>query len=111
MGQRAARGLSNLGVSHGDRVAFWLPNCPAYVVLYLACAQLGAIAVAVNTRFRSTEVADILSRSGAICLIIWPDFRDINFLQILEELDKTALQDLRTIICYGEEETPAELSP
>jgi fatty-acyl-CoA synthase len=111
MGQRAARGLSNLGVSHGDRVAFWLPNCPAYVVLYLACAQLGAIAVAVNTRFRSTEVADILSRSGATCLIIWPDFRDINFLQILEELDKTALQNLRTIICYGEEETPSELSP
>ena len=59
MSQRAARGLLNLGVSHGDRVAFWLPNCPAYVVLYLACAQLGAIAVAVNTRFRSTEVADI----------------------------------------------------
>ena len=111
LGQRAARGLSNLGVSHGDRVAFWLPNCPAYVVLYLACAQLGAIAVAVNTRFRSTEVADILYRSRATSLIIWPDFRDINFLQILRELDKTALQELRTIICYGEKESPSEPSP
>ena len=111
LGQRAARGLANLGVSHGDRVAFWLPNCPAYVVLYLACAQLGAIAVAVNTRFRSTEVADILCRSSATCLIIWPDFRDINFLQILRELDKTALQELRTIICYGEKESPSEPSP
>ena len=111
MTQRTAGGLSELGVSHGDRVAFWLPNCPAYVVLYLACAQLGAITVAVNTRFRSTEVADIISRSGASCLILWPDFRDVNFLRILEEIDEAALQDLRTIICYGEGETSAEQPP
>ena len=50
---RAARGLSNLGVKPGDRVAFWLPNTIAYIVLYLACTRLGAIAVAVNTRSRS----------------------------------------------------------
>ncbi|MBL6617432.1 MAG: AMP-binding protein, partial [Reyranella sp.] len=46
---RAAQGLSDLGVGPGDRVALWLPNIPAYPILYFACARLGAIGVAVNT--------------------------------------------------------------
>ncbi len=65
--RRAAQGLADLGIGPGDRVALWLPNVPAYPILYLACVRLGAIAVAVNTRFRSAELADILRRSGA-CL-------------------------------------------
>src|SRR5476651_473032 len=60
---RAAQGLADLGVGPGDRVALWLPNVPAYPILYLACARLGAIAVAVNTRYRAVEVADIVGRS------------------------------------------------
>ena len=48
--RRAAQGLADLGVGVGDRVALWLPNVPAYPILYLACVRLGAIAVAVNTR-------------------------------------------------------------
>ncbi|MDD9929849.1 MAG: AMP-binding protein, partial [Rhodospirillaceae bacterium] len=56
--RRAAGGLASLGVKPGDRVAFWLPNTPAYVTLYFACARLGAIATAVNTRFRASEVGD-----------------------------------------------------
>ena len=66
----ATCGLSQLGIKSGDRVAFWLPNTPAYLVLYLACMQLNAIAVAVNTRFRGSEVADIVKRSGAKSLIL-----------------------------------------
>jgi len=62
---RAAQGLADLGVGPGDRVALWLPNVPAYPILYFACVRLGAIAVAVNTRYRSVEVADIVGRSGA----------------------------------------------
>ena len=65
-------GLSKLGIKSGDRVAFWLPNTPAYIVLYLACMQLNAIAVAVNTRFKGSEVADVVSRSGAKSIIFWP---------------------------------------
>ncbi|KAK6021534.1 hypothetical protein OSTOST_12793 [Ostertagia ostertagi] len=62
--RRAAQGLADLGVGPGDRVALWLPNVPAYPILYLACIRLGAIAVAVNTRYRAVEVADIVGRSG-----------------------------------------------
>ena len=78
--RRAAQGLADLGVGPGDRVALWLPNVPAYPMLYFACFRLGAIAVAVNTRYRAVEVADIVGRSGAKVLACAPGFRRIDFL-------------------------------
>ena len=103
LSRRAAAGLSRLGIGRGDRVAFWLPNTPAYVVSYLACVRLGAIAVAVNTRFKSVELQDILARSGARALIAWPDFLGIPFLDILSAVDPSALERLETLVVYGEE--------
>ncbi len=99
---RLASGLAELGVGPGDRVAFWLPNVPAYLELYFACARLGAIAVAVNTRYRSSEVGDIIGRSGAKLLIMWPAFRGIPFLDILGDVDPAALERLETVVLYGE---------
>ena len=99
---QAARGLSELGIKPGDRVAFWLPNTPAYLILYLACTRLGAIAVAVNTRFRSLEVSDIVQRCGARVMVLWPGFRNIDFLAILSEIPKDALGRLETVVLYDE---------
>lgn len=98
----AAKALAALGIGRGDRVALWLPNIPAYLVLNFACARLGAVAVAVNTRYRAVEVADIVARSGAAALAYWPDFRGIDFSGILEEVDAAALADLRVVIRYGD---------
>jgi fatty-acyl-CoA synthase len=100
---RAARGLSDLGVGPGDRVALWLPNVPAYPILYFACIRLGAIAVAVNTRYRSVEVADIVGRSGAKVLACAPGFRHIAFLEILAGIDPVALEKLTAIVVVGDE--------
>src|SRR3569833_164858 len=100
---RAAQGLADLGVGPGDRVALWLPNVPAYPILYFACARLGAIAVAVNTRFRAVEVADIVGRSGAKVLACAPGFRRIDFLSILAEVGPAALEKLAAIVIVGEE--------
>lgn len=73
--RRVARGLAQLGIGEGDRVALWLPNVPAWLACFFACARLGAIVVAVNTRFRSGEIADIVGRSAAKALVFWPDFQ------------------------------------
>ncbi|HUN52988.1 MAG TPA: AMP-binding protein [Candidatus Sulfotelmatobacter sp.] len=102
LSRRAAGGLARLGIGRGDRVAFWLPNVPAYLVLFFACARLGAVAVAVNTRFRAVEVADIVGRSGARLLILWPAFLDIPFVDILAEVDPAALARIETVVLYGE---------
>src|SRR5882672_6901843 len=106
---RAAQGLADLGVGPGDRVALWLPNVPAYPILYFACVRLGAIAVAVNTRYRAVEVADIVSRSGARVLACAPGFRRIDFLSILADIEPAALDKLAAIIVIGEE--PASVPP
>src|SRR5216683_3232035 len=100
---RAAQGLADLGIGPGDRVALWLPNVPAYPILYFACARLGAIAVAVNTRYRAVEVADIVSRSAAKVLACAPGFRRIDFLSILADIDPAALDRLSAIVSVGEE--------
>ena len=96
-----AANLAKLGVHHGDRVALWLPNIPAWLELFFACAQLGAIAVAVNTRFRSSEVGDLLKRSGSKILVFWPNFIGINFHKILGEIDTECLTTIETVITYG----------
>ena len=106
---RAAQGLADLGVGPGDRVALWLPNVPAYPILYFACARLGAIAVAVNTRYRAVEVADIVGRSGAKVLACAPGFRRIDFLSILADIEPAALDRLAAIVVVGEE--PAAVPP
>ena len=104
---RAARGLADLGVGPGDRVALWLPNVPAYPILYFACARLGAIAVAVNTRYRAVEVSDIVSRSAAKVLACALGFRRIDFLSILAEIEPAALEKLAAVVTVGESpETP-----
>lgn len=100
--RRAAAGLAELGVGTGDRVALWLANAPAWLELYFACTRLGAIAVCVNTRFRGFEVEDIVGRSGAKVLVLWPDFKGIDFAGILSEIDAAKLPQLETVVAYSE---------
>jgi fatty-acyl-CoA synthase len=95
---RVASGLARLGVGVGDRVAVWLPNCLAWVELEFALARLGAIAIAINTKFRAEEVGDILERSEARVLVLWPGFKDIDFTGILTGVDADRLAGLETLV-------------
>ncbi len=99
-----ARGLQGLGIGRGDCVAIWLPNVPLWVALLFACARLGAPVMALNTRFKSAELGDILGRSGARMLVYWPAFRGIAFTAILEGVERACLGDLRHIVGYAEGE-------
>ncbi len=101
-GARLARALRGLGVRPGDRVALWLPNIPAWFSLFFACARLGAIAVSVNTRFKSHEVADIVGRARAKLLCFWPGFRQIDFAGMLAGCDAAALSALEALLVYEE---------
>jgi fatty-acyl-CoA synthase len=108
---RLASGLKSIGVARGDRVAVWLPNLPAWLAIFFACGRLGAIAVSVNTRFRSHEVADIVGRAGCKTILFWPGFRNIDFAGILAECDPAALGALTHVIAYaeGDENVPERI--
>jgi len=83
---RIAASLWAEGVKPGDRVAFFLPNCPELVFGYFACFKLGAITVPLNYRYKSGEVHYALEHSGAVALIVHPT--------LAGEIDLLAIQKL-----------------
>jgi fatty-acyl-CoA synthase len=99
---RLAAGLRSIGIGPQDRVALWLPNLPAWLATFFACARLGAIAVSVNTRYRSHEVQDIVRRAGCKAIVFWPGFRNVDFAGILAECDPAALATLTYVVAYAE---------
>jgi len=78
-------------VRAGDRVGLWLPNSPEWLVLFLACARIGAIAVSIDTRFRAHEIADIVARAGCSVLALSPGFKALDFAGILAEVPDATL--------------------
>jgi acetyl-CoA synthetase len=72
--QRAANRLSNalgaLGVVKGDRVAIILPQRPQTIVAYLACWQMGTIAVPLSFLFGPEALEYRLANSGARVAIV-----------------------------------------
>jgi fatty-acyl-CoA synthase len=75
--------LARQGIGVGDRVALWLPNCVDYLALIFAAARLGALAVHVNTRFRTVEVGYLLARSRASVLVTTWGFAPVDFPKLL----------------------------
>ena len=55
-----AKWLRARGLGPGDRVACLAGPCPDVVVWMLACYELGAVWVPINTRYKSAEVQHIL---------------------------------------------------
>ena len=72
--QQAANRLSNalaaMGVARGDRVALILPQRPETIVTYIACFQLGAIAVPLSFLFGPEALEYRLENSGAKVVVV-----------------------------------------
>jgi fatty-acyl-CoA synthase len=102
-----AGNLHALGIQRNQRVAVWLPNCLAWVQTFLASAHLGATVLAVNTRFRSKEVADIIGRGKADWLVMWPEFKGIAFADILADVPADVLERLNGVITLGDFQSAA----
>ena len=63
--RRMAHSLAALGVQRGDRVALVSANNPDWVVVFWACAVLGAVCVPLNAWQKSDELRFALDDSGA----------------------------------------------
>ena len=99
---RLAANLTKLGITKGDRVGIWLPNVPEWIESFFACAYVGAISVSVNTRYRKSEVTDILSRSGCKALVFSSNYKTIQFSSILHEIREDLQQELEILIVVGQ---------
>jgi acetyl-CoA synthetase len=61
--------LTELGVRAGDRVALYMPMCPAVAVASHACAHIGAVQVPIFSGFAAPAVASRLEDSQAKVVI------------------------------------------
>ena len=61
---RMANALGRLGVKKGDRVGVHLPNCPQFVISYLAVLSLGAIVVNLNPLASAGELRFIIENTS-----------------------------------------------
>jgi fatty-acyl-CoA synthase len=64
-----AFGLLAAGITQGDRVGIWAPNCVEWVYTQYATAKIGAILVNINPAYRTSELEFVLNQSGAKLLI------------------------------------------
>lgn len=99
---QASAWLAAQGIGKGDVIAVWLVNRIEWLALLFAAARLGAIVAAVNTRYRSADVAHLLRLSRAKILFVEAGFRSIDFAAILADIEKPSVPDLQRIAVVGE---------
>lgn len=68
-----ANHLQRGGFGHGDRLALFVQNNPAFVIGLLAAWKCGGAGVAVNPMNKQREVAYLLQDSGARALLVLDD--------------------------------------
>ena len=99
--RRFAAALVGAGVEPGDRVAIWAPNSWRWIVSVLGLFEAGATLVPVNTRFKGSEAADILDRSGARVLVTTTDFLGVDNVAALAATGAELAQLRLTVIIEG----------
>src|SRR5436190_23905704 len=82
----AAAGLLRFGISAGDRVGIWAPNCAEWVVVQYATAKVGAILVNVNPAYRSHELEYVLRQSGVRLLFSASAFKTSDYAAMVDEV-------------------------
>lgn len=110
--------LQRAGVRAGEHVGICAGNSATWVALFLAIGNAGAVAVPINTRLQSAEIAYALRQSRVQTLFIADRFLKIDFIRMLREvcpaidthLPDGDLPNLRQVIVLGEDVPRGALS-
>lgn len=105
--EQTAAWLAAQGIGRGDVVAVWLVNRIEWIALLFAAARCGAIVAAVNTRYRSAEVAHLLKVAGAKLMVVEAAFRSIDFAAILADVTRDDVPALQRLAVVGGDAIPA----
>ena len=95
---KVAKSLMALGVSKGDRVGIWSPNCTEWVLTQFATAKIGAILVCLNPAYRKGELEYSLNKVKCKVLVTATSFKSSNYISMLKdiapELDSSNINEL-----------------
>ncbi|GGV60808.1 fatty-acyl-CoA synthase [Streptomyces griseoloalbus] len=111
-----ARGLAELGVERGDRVAVLSKDRIEVLESYFALARLGALFVPLNHSLAVPEVAGIVERVGAVAVLGESDLLDRHpelppSVRIRMAFDKPAFEALGTMARERELPRVADTDP
>ena len=81
-----ALGLLAAGVTVGDRVGIWAPNCAEWVLTQYATAKIGAILVNINPAYRTSELEFVLNQSGARLLVAAQRLKTSDYAAMITEV-------------------------
>lgn len=98
---RVALGLLKLGVTKGDRVGIWAPNCPEWVLVQYGTARIGAICVNINPAYRAHELEFVVKQSGMRTLVAVSDFKGASYAEMIETI-RPACPDLQDVVLIGQ---------
>src|SRR5580658_198212 len=81
-----AAGLLALGLSPGERIGIWSPNCAEWVVTQFAAAKVGLILVTINPAYRLSELEYTLNKVGVRALVAADRFKTSDYAGMVEAL-------------------------
>ena len=81
-----AKGLLSIGVKKGSHIGIWAQNVPDWLTFLYASANLGAVAVTVNTSYKETELAFVLGNSDMHTLCITDGVSGSDYVEMVHAL-------------------------
>ena len=81
-----AKGLIAIGVTRGTHVGIWAQNVPDWLTFLYATAKIGAVAVTVNTSYRTEELRYLMQNSDMHTLCMTDGVPGSNYTDIIYEL-------------------------
>jgi fatty-acyl-CoA synthase len=96
-----AAGLLALGLSPGERIGIWAPNCSEWALTQFASAKAGLILVNLNPAYRASELEFSLNKVGCRALVLAERFKNAAFIDVVRcvapELDDCEPNELRSV--------------
>jgi acetyl-CoA synthetase len=99
-----AEALLELGVGEGDRVAIFMPMCPAVAVASHACAHIGAVQVPIFSGFAAPSIASRLedSQAKAVLCADW-SLRRGKRIEMRETLEEAGRFGVEHVVAWNRE--------
>ena len=101
--ERAAGGLSDLGIAPRDIVTLYAANSWEWIVSYFAIARLGAVVNPVNTMLTPSEIEYVVRDCGAKAIIASPE-------KVAAIMGVKAVSDVRAVISFGADSAEGAVS-
>jgi fatty-acyl-CoA synthase len=103
-----ALGLLGAGITKGDRVGIWAPNCAEWTFTQYATAKIGAICVNINPAYRTSELEFVLNQSGTRLLIAAQRLKTSDYAAMIADV-RPRCADLEQVVLLATSEWTALL--